>query len=169
MAHRSQYSPEIINKAKKMYLKGVSFKEIAKELRIGSHNTVVRWANDGNWDELFRKSMDKAEKSIQNEFIEEITTYKRSKVRFVLKMFADMATKYHDGVRDFEDLKCNKITTEILANIDSCLASVISLDDVNTASAAHDFVETVRAGETVEDIFDDELSEEDGDRNRKAV
>jgi hypothetical protein len=86
-----------------------------------------------------------------------------------MKMYGDLVRNYNSGNYTHESLRCSKMMTEIIANIDSGLSAVVSLDDLETINTAKDFVEKVRGNDEIEKLYDDELSEADGNRKRKAV
>lgn len=69
-----QYSKDVKDEAKEMFLKGVSFRDIAKNLNIKNHLTVYRWSKQQLWSgekgssaaKSLKKQLDTCTKLVNN-------------------------------------------------------------------------------------------------------
>ncbi|MFA5458590.1 MAG: hypothetical protein WC261_13285 [Synergistaceae bacterium] len=131
----SYYRPEIVDKAKAMYLRGHTIYDIIKELGIGSYNTVRKWIEDGGWDAIREEITVEKTKEVIESFEKDIETYNKSKINFhlnlyslLVKAFADYQNNDGEKPIDFNTLKSIKITTEIMANLDNNLSKIVNMN-----------------------------------------
>lgn len=84
---RITYDKKIKEKAKKLFLQGKTFRVIAKELNINTHQTVIRWAHAEDWDasrtNIEAKSNQLAEQKLVEKLAKDKAEYRNENLKLL--------------------------------------------------------------------------------------